>query len=416
MSVSIANVNILTDTTQSFVARFNQLAFNYSTDALTANSTLGITGSVANPRNARLFGSFAANTVNSHVVRTENGAFVANSTHLQHGNFVANSTVLRLSTTVIANNAVGTTGQVLTSDSTGRAFWSTITGTGTVTSIVAGNGLNGNTITSTGTLSVRPADSSIIVTAAGIQVNAFFVSAISSNASTLLGRTWSAPAVIGNGTANSATFTTATATTFNVGGSFIANSTNVFATTGLELVTPVSGDVIRLRTTSGGGNLTSIAFTNNSGAASLGRITVNDAGLMNITTPTVNMLSLGVGTGITSSAGEIRASGNITAYQTSDIRLKTNIKPIESAVQKINTIGGYSFTWTDDAMRSRGGEDGYFVRSKDVGVIAQEIESILPEAVVERADGYKAVRYELLVPILIQAIKELSAEIEELKK
>ena len=156
--------------------------------------------------------------------------------------------------------------------------------------------------------------------------------------------------------------------------------------------------------------------TDNTGSNVLTNITFNNTGYMTQSSG-ATFTSLGVGTGITTNNnGEIRASGDILAFQTSDIRLKTNLVPITNAVDKLVTVGGYTFTWTDDALKSKGGEDGYFVRSKDVGVIAQEIESIVPEAVVERADGIKAVRYDLLVPILIQAIKELNARIEVLER
>jgi hypothetical protein len=74
-------------------------------------------------------------------------------------------------------------------------------------------------------------------------------------------------------------------------------------------------------------------------------------------------------------------------------------------------------------MQSRGGEDGFFVRKHDIGVIAQEVEAILPEIVATRPDGFKAVKYEKLVPLLIEAIKDkkstidyLSAEVQELKE
>lgn len=114
-------------------------------------------------------------------------------------------------------------------------------------------------------------------------------------------------------------------------------------------------------------------------------------------------------------AGEIRATGNITAYFTSDRRLKTNIQPITEALDRVDRISGVTFNWTDEALAQRGGEDGYFVRRDDVGVIAQELESVLPQAVAARQDGTLAVRYELVVPLLIQAIKELRAEVQALK-
>ena len=126
--------------------------------------------------------------------------------------------------------------------------------------------------------------------------------------------------------------------------------------------------------------------------------------------------SIGIGTAASGTVGEIRASNNITAYYSSDIGLKENLNPIENSIEKIQAISGYNFDWKDEVVKERGGEDDYFVRKSDVGVVAQEIEAILPEACATRPDGTKAVRYEQLVPLLIEGIKELKAEIEELKK
>lgn len=125
-----------------------------------------------------------------------------------------------------------------------------------------------------------------------------------------------------------------------------------------------------------------------------------------------NCNSLAVGTSTFTTAGEIRAAGNIIGFFTSDASLKDNITPIENALEKIDNIRGVRFDWTDDAIMSRGGVDNYFVRKSDVGVIAQEIESVLPEAVATRIDGTKAVRYELIIPLLLQAIKELKHKIK----
>lgn len=126
--------------------------------------------------------------------------------------------------------------------------------------------------------------------------------------------------------------------------------------------------------------------------------------------------SFGVGTPASGTTGEIRASDNVTAYYSSDINLKTNIKPIDEPLKKLLQITGVYFDWKDDYIDERGGEDGYFVRKNDVGVIAQEIEKILPEIVATRENGYKAVRYELLIPLLIEAIKEQQEQIDDLKK
>ena len=114
--------------------------------------------------------------------------------------------------------------------------------------------------------------------------------------------------------------------------------------------------------------------------------------------------------------GEIRATNEITAYYSSDINLKENIVVIENALGKVSQIRGIMFDWTTDYINTRGGEDAYFVRKHDTGIIAQEVEVVLPEVVATRADGTKVVKYEKLLGLVIQSINELAAEVAELKK
>ena len=106
--------------------------------------------------------------------------------------------------------------------------------------------------------------------------------------------------------------------------------------------------------------------------------------------------------------GSIFATGNITAYFSSDKRLKLNVEPIKGSLDKVIKIGGYSFDWDETKQNE--------LKGHDVGVIAQEIQEVLPEVVVEREDGYLAVRYEKIVPLLIEGIKELSQKVDELEK
>ena len=116
--------------------------------------------------------------------------------------------------------------------------------------------------------------------------------------------------------------------------------------------------------------------------------------------------------------GDLSATGNIIAYSSSDKRLKENIQPIENALEKIDKLDGVEFDWTDEYMEKHVGDDAdanLLVKKHDVGVIAQQVEEVLPEVVVQRKDGYLAVRYEKVVPLLIEAIKELKAEINQLK-
>lgn len=109
-------------------------------------------------------------------------------------------------------------------------------------------------------------------------------------------------------------------------------------------------------------------------------------------------------------SGNGRFIGDVVAYSSSDARLKENLEVIPNALDKVQALSGYTFDWNDK-------QDAYEVGKRDVGVIAQDVEAVLPEVVVDRElTGYKAVNYEKLVPLLIEAIKELKAEVETLKK
>ena len=119
--------------------------------------------------------------------------------------------------------------------------------------------------------------------------------------------------------------------------------------------------------------------------------------------------SIGVGTAASTTAGEIRATGDITAFYSSDIRLKENITTIPNALEKVNQISGNTYDWKE------GFEDIHSHKGNDVGVIAQEIENILPQIVTNRDNGFKAVQYEKIIPLLIEAVKELSAKVDRLE-
>ena len=104
--------------------------------------------------------------------------------------------------------------------------------------------------------------------------------------------------------------------------------------------------------------------------------------------------------------GTINAvGGDVIAYASSDERLKNNITPITNAIDKVLSISGNTFDWNEKSD----------YEGNDVGVIAQEILEVLPEAVTTRNTGYLAVRYEKLVPLLIEAIKEQQETITNLQ-
>jgi len=123
-------------------------------------------------------------------------------------------------------------------------------------------------------------------------------------------------------------------------------------------------------------------------------------------------LMVGQTTGAT--ANTIRCVGDIIAYY-SDDRLKIKLGNLENALEKVNSLNGFTYKPNEAALAL--GVDQDEVR---VGVSAQEVQAVLPEAVkdapVENTEGYLTVQYEKIVPLLIEAIKELSAKVEELSK
>jgi hypothetical protein len=120
--------------------------------------------------------------------------------------------------------------------------------------------------------------------------------------------------------------------------------------------------------------------------------------------------SLGVGTAASGTAGEIRATNNVTAYY-SDDRLKTKLGGIENALDKICSLSGFYYEANETAQTL-----GY-KPVREVGVSAQEVQAVMPEVVAPAPidDQYLTVRYERLMPLVVEAIKELRAEIKALK-
>ena len=100
------------------------------------------------------------------------------------------------------------------------------------------------------------------------------------------------------------------------------------------------------------------------------------------------------------------SAGDIEANYSSDRKLKTDIKKMENALEVINKINGYMFTWkTDDTKNG----------TTDLGVIAQEIQEELPFLVSTNGNGNLAVKYQSLIPLLIEAVKQLSKRVTELE-
>ncbi len=166
---------------------------------------------------------------------------------------------------------------------------------------------------------------------------------------------------------------------------------------------------------------TSIGATNLSGNLTLNSNDITGTGNINITgdldvSNDIQCDSLGIGTAPSGTSGEIRATNDVTAFYSSDVALKENITNIPDPIEAIKKLNGVLFDWKKSYIDERGGEDGYFVRKKDVGVIAQEVEKVLPEAVAQRSDGIKAVKYDRLTCLLIEAVKQLNEKVEILTR
>jgi hypothetical protein len=126
---------------------------------------------------------------------------------------------------------------------------------------------------------------------------------------------------------------------------------------------------------------------------------------------------------ITGNSGNIFAVGNITAYA-SDQRLKTNIKPIENALEKLNKISGVEYDWVDNIISEY---DFHPSAMHETGVIAQQIQAVIPDAVTTAPMNanyttksgtdhkFLTVQKDKIVPLLIEAVKEQQKEIDELK-
>ena len=151
-----------------------------------------------------------------------------------------------------------------------------------------------------------------------------------------------------------------------------------------------------------GGSDAICMIANHNSVSNLSRIGINCHNNANSASLQVAEFNVGA-----SNAVEFKCFGDITAFASSDKRLKDNITPIPNALSKVLSISGNTFNWNETSP---------YEGKADTGVIAQEIERLdLPGVTTIRDDGTHAVKYEKLVPLLIEAIKELKAEVDELK-
>jgi hypothetical protein len=106
--------------------------------------------------------------------------------------------------------------------------------------------------------------------------------------------------------------------------------------------------------------------------------------------------------------GTITATNDITAFFTSDRRHKNNIQTIPNALDKVKQLNGVTWEWNDDVNEVT-------KSTPKTGLIAQEVQSVLPQVVIERENGFLALDYSKMMGLLVEAIKEQQIQIEDLK-
>lgn len=158
----------------------------------------------------------------------------------------------------------------------------------------------------------------------------------------------------------------------------------------------------------GSGDITTDVVTCNQVSIGTSGVILNSAGLTAPGLANITASSLTVN-GI-ATVNELRSLGDVIAFFASDARLKDNVVELENSLTKIDGMHGYSFTWSDNPVNITQNREG-----DDIGLIAQEVASVIPRAVQRRNDGYFGVDYVKVIPFLVSCIKELKAEITELK-
>jgi hypothetical protein len=222
-----------------------------------------------------------------------------------------------------------------------------------------------------------------------------------------------------------------------VSGTFIATGTTLVS--GSSQITGISNAQLTNSTISGkslGTNLSTLTISSGlSGTSYNGSsdITIANTGVLGLSggtgvsvTGTNSNLTVSIGQQVATGAsptfagltinGAITATGDITAYYTSDRRHKNNIQTIPNALEKVSKLNGVTWEWNDDVHEVT-------KSTPKTGLIAQEVQEVLPEVVKEREDGFLALDYSKMMGLMVEAIKEqqtqihsLTIEIEKLKE
>lgn len=389
------------NTFQVWLDKTNELVELVKTDILTANPAVGVSDTTIG--NATLQGIFTANTViASNLLRVDEISPKAGSTSIDITapvTITTNQTVLsRLESATGSRlsfyNGVDSDWQIGFENNTTKKFIIS-NGAGVLKFDPSGN------LEITGTFSGTSSIASTVTLTPTNTTNAthfpVFVDTATGNEQirTDTGFTYNPS----TGALTSTTFVGALTgnVTGNVTGtvSSLSNHTTTDLTEGTNLYFTTARARLALPTVQG----TGISYNSTTGVIAIGQAVATNSN--------VQFANL-VTTGTITSTGAISSNGDITAFAgSSDIRKKENIVRIDNALQKVLQLGGYTYNFKNDDR-------------KITGVIAQELEQVLPEAVYEIDDEAlggksKAVRYGNIVGLLIEAIKDLKTELDEIK-
>ena len=287
-----------------------------------------------------------------------------------------------------------------------------------VTSVGTGTYMTGGTITSTGTIGINANTGNIASTVVARDASGNFsagtITATLSGSATSVSQSLTAGTGLSGSTYNGGTARTWTLATAGAGAASYTSGISAITVDAYGRVTAVTGSA---GYTTNAGTVTSVGITAGNGLTGGGTITSSGTVTLNVGAGsyiTVAADTVAVDATTTATASKVAArdsSGDIYANDfqaTSDARLKTDIIEIQNALDTIEKINGVKFKWNELATNP----------DKDkvqVGVIAQEVEAVVPEIVNTNDDGYKSVSYDKLVPLLIQAVKELSEKVKKLE-
>jgi hypothetical protein len=164
--------------------------------------------------------------------------------------------------------------------------------------------------------------------------------------------------------------------------------------------------------TNGAGYITSFDITTQTDSKYLRSNTTDTASgvitFSNSTASTSKTTGAVIVTGGVGISGDLNVGGDVVAYASSDERLKDNIELISNPIEKVQSLKGVTWNWNDDASETQ-------KSTPNVGVIAQDVEKVLPQLVHDRDNGFKGVDYAKLTGLLIEAIKDQQKQIDELK-